>query len=652
MVSPRPAAVPPPARDPTHLEAGCAAASFALPWAASALGAGASMGFYDAAELSAAAHGLGVTHPPGHPLWVAVAALASLLPIGTVPLRIALVSGLLLGVAGRLAYGVALRLARSALDDESLDGRWDRALPPLAALSAALLATVGPAVLRQATRAEVYALAGTLAVAVLALAVDATLPLAVRARATVLALALGGANHHFIALTAAPVALLTVGEHLRGVDWPQRRRALAAWAAFGAIGLSPYALLFLRAGTGASLVRVRTPGDFLWTVSARAFQKNMAGGVPGTFGEHLLDVLEWVGASVTPAGILMALVGAVALLRAGSRHDARPAVARLGLLAVSVFGARALLGFVAGNPDAAGYLVPGVVAVACLSAGFATAFWRAIRTAPAAPEGPSPAARRALVALLVAAPLALPAYAAARGYAATAGDRGYAPEAAAQALLGPLPPRAVVLAYAPETAFRARYAQRVEGERPDVTVVPVPFLPYPGMNNTLLAQDPDLLPLIRDYLARGEARPEEIGALAMARPARIELDPRNVSAMVPYVVLRGPLAEVRGEPNTLAAVRATAAAHFATVDALEAEVAGDGAGLDPKASELLLWRSYNDALFLAARGARPEALTAIRHALTRAPEDRALLGLRDAVTAPGEGPVDVRPFVVGAAPAE
>lgn len=607
------------------------------------------MGFYDAPELSAAAQGLGVTHPPGHPSWVALTALATLLPLGTIPFRVALVSGVCLGGVGRLAYGIALRLARAALDDEALTASRDRILPPLAALSSALLATLGPAVLRQATRAEVYALAGLLAVSVLALSIDATIPRAVRARGTVLTLALGGANHHFIALTAVPVALFTLVGHLRDVGWAQRRRALTAWSVLGVLGLSPYALLWLRADAEASLVRVRTVGDFVWTVSARAFQKNMAGGVPGTFGEHLLDVFEWVGASITPLGILMALVGTVVLLRVGREHDARPAVARLVTLATGVCGARALLGFVAGNPDAAGYLVPGVVAVACLGVGFPTAFWRAVRTAPAAPEGPSPFARRVLVGLLVLAPLALPVYVTHRSHEATKGDRGYAPEAIAEALLSPLPPRAVLLAYAPETVFRTRYAQRVEGERPDVMVVPVPFLPYPGMNNTLLTQDPDLLPLIRDYLARGEARPEEIGALSTLRPVRIELDPHNVVGMVPFVVLRGVLAEVRGEPNTLAAVRATAPAHFALLDSLERAM---GDGHDPKASEYLLWRNYNDALFLAVRGARPEALVALRRALVHAPEDRALLGLRDALTAPGEGPVDVRPFLVGARPAE
>ncbi len=639
---------PPPDRRADRLDTLAETLSFAVPVTVAAWGAGASMGFYDSPELAAAAQGVGVTHPPGHPLWVVCAAVASMVPVGTLPFRLALMSGLCLGVIGRVVYGVARGLAREVLAAES-PSRGDRALTALAPLAVAVSTTVGPAVLRQATRVEVYALAGALAVATLGLACSKTLSPAVRARASVLLVALGGANHHFIALTAAPVALATVVERLRAGDTQAKLRALAAWAPLGALGLAPYALLFLRADTSASLVRVHTLGDFAWTVSARAFQKNVGGGVPGTFGEHVLDVLDVVGASLTPFGIVMALAGTFLALRAARGQALRDDVLRLFGLATSVCLARAALGFVAGNPDAAGYLVPGVAAVACLTVPFPAVAWRVIRAAPAAPEGPSPSARVALVAALVGLPLALPVYLVYAGLRETAPDRAYVAEDAADALLAPLPPRAVVLAYAPETAFRARYAWRVEGERPDVTVVPVPFLPYPGMNNTLLARDADLLPLVRDYLAHGEARLDAVAALAALRPLRVEIDPMNVLAMTPYLVPRGLLAEARGEPTTLASVRASAAAHFAALDALTAAMAEEpGGGRDPKSSELVLWRNYNDAVFFAARGARTEAAGSIRRALERAPQAQELLGLRDALAAPGEGGVDVRPFVVGA----
>src|SRR5215831_4049984 len=42
----------------------------------------------DSGELILAAYGLGVAHPPGVPLWVMLAHLASLLPVGNVAVRI------------------------------------------------------------------------------------------------------------------------------------------------------------------------------------------------------------------------------------------------------------------------------------------------------------------------------------------------------------------------------------------------------------------------------------------------------------------------------------------------------------------------------------------------------------------------------------
>src|SRR5438105_4885440 len=42
----------------------------------------------DSGELIVVAYGLGVAHPPGFPLWVILAHLASLVPLGNVAVRI------------------------------------------------------------------------------------------------------------------------------------------------------------------------------------------------------------------------------------------------------------------------------------------------------------------------------------------------------------------------------------------------------------------------------------------------------------------------------------------------------------------------------------------------------------------------------------
>lgn len=630
--------------DPVAL---CRALSFALPLLATALGASDSMGFYDAPELSSSGALLGVTHPPGHPLFVALASVAALLPVGTLAMRVSLLGGVLVAVAGRAIFEVALSLATAALRPEDPDDHDPRAvwLAPALALAASLTGVLGPAVFRQATRGEVYALAGALACLLLAVVSASGRP-GPRARLAVLLLGLAGTNHTFIAVTTAPLALLAIIPRLR--EREGRGRSLLAWGALGALSMLPYALLPLRDRAAASMIRVRTVGDMVWTVTAKAFQGNVGSFAPEPWSVRAADLVEVLGGSVGPIGLLAAIGGGLLMLR---RRDAAPETTRtLGALALAVVipsAARVLLGFIGGNPDAAGYLAVSAAALGVLTAGFTATVWRVVRASPPHPEGPTPGARLGLVALLVALPALSPLWLVPQSFAATRADRGYAPELAVDALLAPLPPRAVLVLYSPDVVFRARYAMLVEGERPDVTVVPAPFLSYPGATNALLARDPELLPLVRDFLAHGAPQVTELAGLATQRPVHAEVHPWGGSAAVTYEIPRGLSAEVRGEPTTLAAVRATAPAHFAALDALERRVAAEpGSDREVKVAEMVLWRRYNDTLFFAARGARAEARASLAHALARSPEARELLGLQELLSHEGEGPVEVGPYVV------
>ena len=58
----------------------------------------------DGGHLTAAAAGLGVPHPTGFPLYVVVAHLVSLLPIGSIPFRVALISALAIAGATALVF--------------------------------------------------------------------------------------------------------------------------------------------------------------------------------------------------------------------------------------------------------------------------------------------------------------------------------------------------------------------------------------------------------------------------------------------------------------------------------------------------------------------------------------------------------------------
>lgn len=614
--------------------------SFAVPFALAMLCAGNGMGFYDSPEIASAGAGLGVTHPPGHPLFVILAAMATMIPVGAVPLRIALLEATCLGILGWLSFQVAHALARR-VSAGVLSPSWTHGL----ALASALVATVGPGVVRQSTRVEVYALAAVLAVSLLALASRRDLS-AWRARVGLFLFALGVANHHFIMLTAAPLLVWIVLERWRqarcrmsGVPW----RFVVACGVLFLVGLVPYALLPLRADAPASLPRVRSFADFIEVVSARVFVRNTGGGVPGSAGGRMFDVLDWFGESVTPVGLLFALGGLYVSLRvSGARTDALRLLLLVGVVSV----ARAWLGFVRNNPDAAGYLVPAIVALGIASVGFSTGVLRALRQSPPAPRGPSRSARVMLFLLLVGGPVTLPVYLTYASVRASAVDRTYVPETLAVAVLGPLPPRCVLFVHDPQMVFRLGYATLVEGERPDVTVVPVPLLGYPGMVASLLARDAALRPLMTHYLLRpDQGLPSRgLSSLAMQRPVALEIDPRNVQDNVSVLLPRGLVAQVTPEPTTLAAVRGAAAAHFARMDQL--------AGLLERASaarelvdEVLLWRAYNDALFFAARGARAEARHAVANGLARAPTARELIALQQRLMEPGEGPVDITAFL-------
>jgi hypothetical protein len=166
------------------------------------------------------------------------------------------------------------------------------------------------------------------------------------------------------------------------------------------------------------------------------------------------------------------------------------------------------------------------------------------------------------------------------------------------------------------------------------------------MVQSLLARDRALAPLMTEYLLRPDRglSARGLSSLALTRPVALELDPRNVRDDVAMLLPRGPVAQAMPEPTTLAAVRGAAAAHFARMDQITALLAGEDAARS-LVDETLLWRNYTDALFFAARGARPEARRALAAALLIAPDAAELTALRTALAAPGDGPIDVTPFL-------
>ncbi|HEX4520040.1 MAG TPA: DUF2723 domain-containing protein [Gaiellaceae bacterium] len=119
----------------------------------------------DSGELIATAYVLGVAHPPGYPLWTMLGHLASVLPGGSVALRVNLMSGFFDAIAVGLVFLTIYRLATYA-------GTGRKRLAYVAATTGALLLAFSSIFWAYSVVAEVFALNNFLAALMLLLAFE------------------------------------------------------------------------------------------------------------------------------------------------------------------------------------------------------------------------------------------------------------------------------------------------------------------------------------------------------------------------------------------------------------------------------------------------------------------------------------------------
>ncbi|HJL46437.1 MAG TPA: hypothetical protein RMG45_11395, partial [Polyangiaceae bacterium LLY-WYZ-15_(1-7)] len=333
----------------------------------------------------------------------------------------------------------------------------------------------------------------------------------------------------------------------------------------------------------------------------------------------------------------LALVGTWAMLR-------RPAGRRLGVLwllvALVFVAARAWLGFVRRNPDALGYLMPAVAALAIL-AGAALA-------SVAQLLGPRRRLAEALAVLaLIGAGSQLPQHA---ETASLAGFRDT--ELLDDPLRREVPTDAVVLAHDPQTVFRWWGGEAQEHLRPDVTLVPVPFLGYPGMVERLAERDPDLRPMLRGALLAGELRQPDLQTLAGGRPVLVENDLRVPTALYDTLVPEGFYFRALADGAT-DADQAEGAERQARRWREVMRLLGDPK--DPETRHRLLWHHYVDALYFAETGHRRFARNSVAMGRKIARQERLLIALEEALQqgdaeegdAEDDEPLDTTPFRVG-----
>jgi hypothetical protein len=429
----------------------------------------------DSSELAAAAFGLGVAHPPGHPLPSLLGRLCAFVPFGSIALRVGLASALAgAGAAAqtaRLGRLVARRVRTTLRQNDNNSAAASARIDALVGGAAGLVFGLSYAAAFQAVRPEVYALSALLVVSAAyeLLRYDET---ADRRRLYLASLWAGLAlsNHHLLALALVVPALALFVPRLPLIALFRSGLAIL-------LGLSLWSYLPLRAAThplvdwGAPT----TPARLYWTVSARAFQKAVARG-------QVSDVagVAWaLAGELYLVGLFAALAGAYLLLRV------RRVRLALLLLGAALFDAAApaLVGFDPANPDAYGYLEAAVALFAALACAL-----------PAALASMTSRRRPAEVILVIVVALILVGGAA--GSSRWSRSRFWDAGTIVGRFLDGAPPRALLVSSDFQTIFMLWYLQSVEARRPDVTVMHRHFLAYPGYRDELLRHHPWLEPLI------------------------------------------------------------------------------------------------------------------------------------------------------------
>ncbi|MCB9728470.1 MAG: DUF2723 domain-containing protein [Deltaproteobacteria bacterium] len=453
----------------------------------------------DSSELAGAGISLGIPHAPGHPLYVILAHAASLVPVGAIGFRVAMLSALCAALAVALTHALVCELT-----DEG--PRWPATL-------AAVALGLSQAVWLQAVRAEVYTLELALALGLLLVALrwsraprprPAGPPLAVA-----FAAGLAAGNHHLLFVFHLPalVALLLGDPDVRR----SLGRRLPLLTLAGLWGFSVYLLLPLRARLDPlfDYGDPSSPGRLLDVITARVFMRSVsAASTP--ISTNLVAALGMLCDAVGPVLLAGSAVGLVALARRRPLWALALALALVGNLATKV-----TMDLDPTNPDAAGYLEAGVAIVAICGA----------LALSAASRAPNRLVRGGVLALALLTVSLLCADAGLRLARTDLADYR-TPQALDTALLQRVEPDALVLDSFFALHFNRLYQHAAEGVRPDVLTVHQGFEDHIDGGRPLAARlrarDPRLAPVLDAFLATGAFPTEALLRHAALRPVYVE----------------------------------------------------------------------------------------------------------------------------------
>lgn len=514
-----------------------------------------------------------------------LAQVSALLPIGGRVLRAALPSALGAACAARLIFEFALRL----LDKNAPAPR----LAPVLALLAAWGVVLTPTWQAEATTAG----GASVAVSVVLVAVGVRFRLRLDERGwLVFGLVLGAAClESRLAGFACLVLLLADAALLRQL--PSQRQLLElTGSALGvvALGLLPFWFQPTSGGIWSDW------GSEL----ARLSGADTALPVAGTF-EAWLDALGFVLLGFAVVGCLWGL----------SRPRTRPWIAPLAIFP--------LLDLIlpAATPTLASPITGRVVDLLALGVLGICAALGAQVAGLLLERGRVPLAQPAQALLVVAGLTFVLVRWEESGQQAEAQTRGAA-EAWTDEALASLPPHSLLMVRTEPAAWRLWASRVARGERPDLTVVPLPLLDRGDTATRLLELESNLAPLVRELRINGRPSEYALSTLADARPLFLEFDPswdrRLLEHVLPQPFWMRFEAHALGRSDRTAALQDGKRAFGRVLAAIDQRYP------DHATLGVLTTRAREQTIMLAALGDRESAL-ALLEQLREIPSERAFV---------------------------
>jgi hypothetical protein len=424
----------------------------------------------DGGDLITAAATGGVPHPTGYPLYLLLARLFQLLPVGSLAFRTNLLSAIAMATAAVLVYLMVRREAAT------LQHGWSAALISGSAFGLA------PLVWSQAVITEVYALQALLVALVLYLYTEAIhhpSPHLDRWRGLALGLAMG---NHLTSILLLPAILLNSmhlnesgparTEHSWFANHRFDRASLLRQLGWLMAGLSLYLILPLRAlaGSPVNWGNAGTPGRLWWLVSGQLYQSYYLQAAAVDLWERSEQAVTVLLQQSGIVGLALALIGLIVFWAPSPLYLLTAWTAAVSILFAVYYGAA----------DWVVYLIPALV---CLS------IWIGLGLVGLSRQWKNRSLRVGLALALLG--LILIRSAALAGQVDASQDRRA--ESFGKDVLAAAPQDAILFAQGDEAVFALWYFHFALGQRPDVAVLAIDLLHFDWYQETLHSSYPALV---------------------------------------------------------------------------------------------------------------------------------------------------------------